>query len=333
MFTIGLTLEKEAFKIAVLKKEKKTIAIESLKTFPYGPDNVKLFYNLPPFHTGKEVEIVSGLAGEEVFIRKLHLPLREKRKILATLPFQIESLIPFSNESPIICPLLKPLSKQMTIVTVIATVQTHIASLIASLKGIDIEPDTISCHPVALVRFARWQFPEEYRILCFDVRDQKISCALLEGSELILSQTISLSQIEQVPFELEKLSVFLGQKGAIDEQTPWLLTGDSNHLAEILSQFFPGQRLNLTECGIAEYAIPLGLALDAIAADDSSVQFCQKEFTPKHTFQKRRKKMLQYLTICLSATLLMSIGGSFALNKKSICWQINCRAISLPLRN
>ncbi|MGC2595903.1 MAG: hypothetical protein WA347_06450, partial [Rhabdochlamydiaceae bacterium] len=177
-------------------------------------------------------------------------------------------------------------------------------------------PDTISCHPVALVRFARWQFPEEYRILCFDVRDQKISCALLEGSELILSQTISLSQIEQVPFELEKLSVFLGQKGAIDEQTPWLLTGDSNHLAEILSQFFPGQRLNLTECGIAEYAIPLGLALDAIAADDSSVQFCQKEFTPKHTFQKRRKKMLQYLTICLSATLLMSIGGSFALNKK-----------------
>jgi type IV pilus assembly protein PilM len=373
MFTIGLTLEKEAFKIAVLKKEKKTIAIESLKTFPYGPDNVKLFYNLPPFHTGKEVEIVSGLAGEEVFIRKLHLPLREKRKILATLPFQIESLIPFPNESPIICPLLKPLSKQMTIVTVIATVQTHIASLIASLKGIDryraqegfvnfglcetksnrseafrmrspslngkgdeenrfgevaaspnsqnltergIEPDTISCHPVALVRFARWQFPEEYRILCFDVRDQKISCALLEGSELILSQTISLSQIEQVPFELEKLSVFLGQKGAIDEQTPWLLTGDSNHLAEILSQFFPGQRLNLTECGIAEYAIPLGLALDAIAADDSSVQFCQKEFTPKHTFQKRRKKMLQYLTICLSATLLMSIGGSFALNKK-----------------
>src|SRR6267154_4198999 len=105
MFTIGLTLEKEAFRIAVLKREKKSIAIESLQTFPHGPDNVKLFYNLSPFHTGKEVHIVSGLANSDVFIRKLHLPLREKRKILATLPFQLESLIPFSNENPIICPL------------------------------------------------------------------------------------------------------------------------------------------------------------------------------------------------------------------------------------
>ena len=75
MFTLGLTLEKEAFRIAVLKKEKRSIAIESLHTCPHGPDNVKLFYNLPPFHTGKDVHIASGLTSSDVFIRKLHMPL------------------------------------------------------------------------------------------------------------------------------------------------------------------------------------------------------------------------------------------------------------------
>jgi type IV pilus assembly protein PilM len=317
MFTIGLTLEKEAFRIAVLKREKKSIAIESLQTFPHGPDNVKLFYNLSPFHTGKEVHIVSGLANSDVFIRKLHLPLRDKRKILATLPFQLESLIPFSNENPIICPLLKPLSKQMTAVTVIATTQMHLSSLITALKEIDVEPDTISCHPIALVRFARWQFPQEFRILCFDVRDQKISCVLLEGKELILSQTIPLGEKQEPALELEKLSMFLKQKGAVDDQTPWLLTGDYNgFLTELLSRIFPGQKLELSDHHLTLYAVAVGLALDADAADRSSVQFCQKRFTPEHTLQMRKKKTVHYLGLCLIAALLMSVGGSFLLNKK-----------------
>jgi type IV pilus assembly protein PilM len=316
MFTIGLTLEKEAFRIAILKKEKKTIAIESLQTFSHAPDNVKLFYNLPPFHTGKETQIVSGLAGSDVFIRKLHLPLREKRKILAALPFQLESLIPFSNENPIVCPLLKPLSKQMTAVTVVATTQDRLSSHLTTLKGMDIEPDTISCHPIALVRFARWKFPQEFRILCFDIRDKKISCALLEGSELILSQSIPVDDKGGVALELEKLSVFLKQKGAIDNQTPWALTGDSTDFTDVLNQIFAGQKLELSDPHLALYAIPIGLALDALASDELSLQFCQKEFTPKRTIQLRKKRMLHYLGLCLGAALLMAMGKLFILNKK-----------------
>lgn len=316
MFIIGLTLEKEAFRIAILKKEKKSIAIESLQTCPHGPDNVKLFYNLPPFHTGKDVHIASGLTSLDIFIRKLHMPLREKRKILATLPFQLESLIPFSNESPIICPLFKPLSKQMTAITIIATTQAHLSSHMTALKGIDIEPDTISCHPIALMRFARWQFPQETKVLCFDSRDQKISCILLENGELMLSQTIALDKREDFASELEKLAVFLKQKGAVEDQTPWLLTGDSVDLAELLSRIFPGQKLELSDSNLAFYAVTIGLALDALASDGSSVQFCQKEFTPRRTLLFRKKKTVQYLGLCLAAALLMSIGGSFFLNKK-----------------
>ncbi len=316
MFIIGLTLDKETFRVAILKKEKKSIAIESLHTFSYGSDNVKLFYNLLPFHTGKEIQIASGLMSSDVFIRKLHLPLRDKRKILDALPFQLESLLPFSSENPIICPLLKPLSKQMTAVAVIATTQEHLSSHLTKWKEMDIEPDTVSCDPIALLRFARWKFPQEFRILCFDVRDKKFSCVLLEGNDLVLSQSSLVDNPENFALDLEKLSIFLKQKGVVDDQTPWILTGDSADFTEVISKIFMGNKLEISEEGLALYATPIGCALDALAADKLSVQFCQKEFTPEHVWQLRKKKMLHYLGLCLGAALLMSIGGSVVLHRK-----------------
>ena len=88
--------------------------------------------------------MASGIAASETFIRKLHLPLKEKRKILAALPFQLESLIPFSSEAPIVCALLKPLGKQMTSVTVIAASQESLSTHLKALKDLDIASDCVS---------------------------------------------------------------------------------------------------------------------------------------------------------------------------------------------
>lgn len=307
MDTIGLCLEKESFRIAILKKEKNRIVVDSLQAFPFGPESVKLFYNLPPFHAGQEGTVASGLSGSDIFIRKLNLPLREKKKILAALPFQLESLLPYAEEEPVICPLLKPLGKKMTIVTVIASSKTRLAAHIDILKEIDIKPDVVSCHPVALARFARWKFPEEYRILCFDVRDQNVSCVVLEGDELIISQTVNMADIE-------KLSIFLKQKGAIDDETPWMLSDKA--LSDSVGRIFPGRQLAVDQPDHAAYAIPIGLALDAMLADGSNVNFRQKEFTPAHTFHARKKKILQYAAFCGAAALLMWVGGSLAIKKK-----------------
>ncbi|MBS0604802.1 MAG: hypothetical protein JSS60_07180 [Verrucomicrobia bacterium] len=315
MFYIGISLEKDAFRVAILKKEKRSVAIESLHSFPYGPENVKLFYNLPPFHTGKQTHVISGIGCSDIFIRKLHLPLRDKRKILAALPFQLESLLPFSDESPIICPLLHPLSKQMTSVTVVAARQSSLSSHLAALKDLDISSDAVSCAQTALMRFAKWHFPSENKFLIFDVRDRKLCCVVSEGSELILSQTLSLTERDQIPAELEKLAVFLKQKGAVDEETPWLLTGDPS-FADPLARAFAGARLQSADTMAAAFALPIGLAMDALASDASTVQFCQKEFTPGKTLQSRKKMALCYLALCAGAALLMAVGGSLMVAKK-----------------
>ncbi len=313
MFYIGITLEKDVFRVAILKKENQSVVVDSVHAFPYGSDNVKLFYNLPPFHTGAEISIASGLPSSETFIRKLYLPLKDRRKILATLPFQLESLIPFPSEALIIYTLFKSLSKQMTSVTVIAAAKENLTSHLGALKNLDIAVDVVSCAPNALMRFGRWSHPEENKILIIDIRDQKLCCVIFEGNEMILSQTITLSSKDQVAIDLEKLSAFLTQKGAIDEKTSWILTGETD-FEEQISSVFKGERLPIKED--PKYAISIGFALDAMSQDPYCVQFCQKEFIPPHTLEKRRKKGFAYLALCLGAALLMAIGSAWMQNKK-----------------
>jgi len=322
MFHIGVSLERDTFQVAVLKKEKQSITIDSLHTLPYTPESVKLFYSLPPFQTGKQTHIASGMGGSETFIRKLHLPLKERRKILSTLPFQLESLLPFAEEEAIICPLLQPLNKQMTCVTVIATLKSHLSSHLAELSKLDIAPDTVSCTPAALTRFATHHFPEESKILIFDLRDHKLCCVVTAKKEILLSQTLSLTALDQIPIELEKLAIFLRQKGAVDDATPWIATGDVSALA------FPGKQLQTTH---AAHAISIGLALDAHAADPFAVQFCQKEFTPTHTLQRRKKGILSYLALCAGAALLMGLGGSLMLAKKQRLLVEHLQSCLVPL--
>ncbi len=314
MFYIGIHLEKASLRVAVLKKEKRGISIESLESFPYGPDNVKLFYNLSPFHTGKETRVTSGIGCSETFIRKLHIPLKDRRKILEALPFQLESLVPFSDESTLICPLFKPLSKQMTAVTVIATSEESLNAHLGDLKNLDIRSDTISCEASALMRFNRWKFPSIGKVLCLHAHHQKLSCVVCEGEEILLSQSLSFEENADLSKELEKLSIFLKQKGGIDDKTPWFLTGNL-HFAEQIKNVFSGEALLLDDITNATFAIPIGLALDDLKEDAFSVQFCQKKFTPSHTLHSRQKKAFSYLAFCLGAAVLMAIGSSTILGK------------------
>ena len=145
----------------------------------------------------------------------------------------------------------------------------------------------------------------------FDVRDQKVSCVVYDGKEMILSQTLYGDIVPQ----LEKLDIFQNKKGAVDEKTPWILTGEYTY-SEQISKIFPGKMLQLNDLNHSAFAIAIGYALDVLESDEASVQFCQKKFTPAHTLVSRKKKALSYLGLCLGSGLLMATCGSLMLSKK-----------------
>lgn len=313
MFFIGILPKNETLKVAILKREKQAIFVDC-QTLPFHVNPVKQFYNLPPFHTGKKIQVVSGLNGSEIFLRKLTFPLRDKRKILSALPFQLETQLPFPLENVIVCPLLKR-QKQITVATIIATIRESLSSHLLYLKEAGITPDCVSCAPVALARFSAWCFPKETRILSFASDEEYILCVLSEGNEVIVSQSIPFKHQEEILTELEKFLIFLKQKGVADEQIPWILTGN-DELGESIRHLFTRPELQVDDPRFKSYAIPIGLALDALTSDDHTVQFCQKEFTPQHVLGRRKKKLGVYLLTCFAATLLSFTTGTSLLRKK-----------------
>ncbi|MES2122901.1 MAG: hypothetical protein V4492_09025 [Chlamydiota bacterium] len=300
---IGITLENnpQALKAAILKKEGGAISIESLEE---SPASVKPFYNLG------EVHITSALSGSQVFIRSLQLPLTDKGKILAALPFQCEAILPFPLESSVICPQIKQIDKQTSSATLYATTQSSLQRHISALKELQIDCDAISCEPVALARFAHWQFPKVPKILSFHTQNDALLYTLSYKGEILFSQTLLLKEKSSLAIELQKLEIFLKERGMIDEHTPWLSVGDGDVNA------FTGEQLLIEDLKIRSYALAIGLGLDAIANDSLTIQFSKAQFTPPHTQKKRKKLLLTYLGICCLATLLVAGASTLFVGKK-----------------
>ena len=309
MYCVGISLNARDLKAAVLKREKGKLSLDSLQAFPL--EAVKLFYTLPPFQSSSPVTVASGLSGSDVLTRRLQLPLENKRKILAALPFQLEAILPYPCESALICSLIYPMRAQTTPVTVLATTVESLQTHLSELKKIEIQTDVVCCDPVALARFSHWQFPEELRILGLHVEGNQLLYVLREAGEVVLSQTLEFEGLE---LELEKLSIFLKQKGLIDDQTPWVLTGKIEQEA-LFRAVFSGRQLEV-EAELAHYALAIGYALDAFAEDAFSVQFCQKKFTLEHTAKRRNRLGFIYLGSCLACALAALLFGQINLGKK-----------------
>src|SRR5258708_4924130 len=113
MRALGFIQEGETLKIACVTQTK-TLAIEWVKTLSLSED-VKLFDMGPA-----PCRIATALGASEVLFRKLTLPVGEKRKALASLPFQLEALLPFSLEEAILAPIFKKLNRKATSVTLFA---------------------------------------------------------------------------------------------------------------------------------------------------------------------------------------------------------------------
>lgn len=313
MYSIGISLENEGIRVAVLKENKKQIEVESLHRFPLNPENVKRFYNLSVFHEKVPVRISSALPGEAVFIRKIFLPLAKEADILKALPFQLESLLPFSSDrKPVVCVHTERLERELSAVWIFATSEECIEEHLSALNVRNIQLDALSCTPTALMRLARWQFREESRVLAFDVREKSVCCTLFEKEHILLAQTLPYDRNSSV---FEQFLLFLKQKGACDEHVPWMLSGDES-AAEWIQAVFPQKRLAFTDPRYAEFALSMGSGLDALALDAFRVDFCQQTLMQPLAWLRKKKQLILSSSGCVVAAALVFLFGSMILSKK-----------------
>lgn len=247
-------------------------------------------------HLTKEATIVTGLSGRELLFRRLEIPLKEKSAILKALPFQLESLIPYPVDQSIILSQIGKKGKVKVFATQKKSLQEHLRFWKCRL----VEPEFISVHFQALWRYAIHVGKKNVALL--HLGEKESSLLLVREGEL--QSAISLAfgatgQEQQIKRELFRALKFLGE-----DLPPFLLTGSkSDKVCEILQH---------DSSDVEPFALTIGLALDASAQDQETLQFQR----PASHLVKLRKRFFLCTALVLLYLMVFSLVGRGIIRSK-----------------
>lgn len=177
-YALGIHADGSHLKVALVSKLKSQISVDLTQMYEA---DVKLLDILETVLKGKKVISVTGLEPTEMVRRDLQLKLKSKSALLAALPFQAESLIPYPAEDLVLVPYFYPEKEGSTHVLLFATTKNYLTQ---HLHRAPIDPDQVSSTGVALSRWGSWKFPEKTDL-----------CVMHQGCCVVTSQgKISLLQ-------------------------------------------------------------------------------------------------------------------------------------------
>ena len=279
MEIVGIQKEGRFIKAACLKRVGREIVIQSLET-DYSPSDGGV--------------IVTGIHGADLLIRRLSTPLKNKQSLLKTLPFQLEPLIPYSLEEVLIKPIFEK-KEEETDVLCLTVSKKALQNHLAEMQKIDIDPDWVSAHSVALWRFARFTCPEITTLLVFHVGRKRMQLLSIKEGEIQSHVTLHMgiddfedSQVAtRFQMEVDRALCFLSHKEAQIKEREVLFCGEKiPNLGALLKGCkecvvvpikVDGHR-GFNGDSILPFAIPIGLSLDVLEHDNSSIQLRQDEF-------------------------------------------------------
>jgi len=272
MMTLGISLERNKVKIALLSQLKSHLTIHRLEEYA----------SFPCFDE-KKMHIVTGLPSKAILRREIQLKLLRNSSIFKALPFQIESLFSSATEDSFVYPLLFR-KKEYTEVVLLGTTQTSLNAHLKELSLWGIDPDQVSCVPMALSKWARWIQPKEKKI-AFIHNDTALA---LDGDKIVAAHFSE---------ERDRLELFLTKKFAdyVPLKQEHLI---SDYSYDTLKQF----------------AVPLGLALEGF--ERTSCQFRQANFISDKEHARNRSRSSIFFAMALLLLFLVGGIGSLILHLK-----------------
>ena len=194
MYVLSIHPDGEYFKVALLSTKNKRIKIEfinDLRKDIVDLNQLKRKIDSVTKQREGRVEVVSALGPDEVLIRSLELPLRNKRAILRALPFQLESILPFAQELSTTLPIITKMQKSSN-VKLYSYMNETMDNHIQNIKTFGFTPDWISTVPAALTRFAKTFSTESNECLIFHFGWARSYLVAISGGEEVFSTTLQI---------------------------------------------------------------------------------------------------------------------------------------------
>lgn len=345
---VGLEVSSSLIKVAELAKKQGRLVIQKLFLIPqpFHPEDVKQLYIKDPI-------VVSGLEGNEVLVRFLHLPITKKKDIDGALQFQAESIIPYPIENAVLARQILSQNQEGTNLTVLSVRKDLIEEHLNHYNQLGIVPEVVSCVPDALCQFGKHfvTIEDPYYIIhcgektttCILVSKGKILSSLTspEGFELLdkgfqddnapldvdftqlLPETYPnlFQAVKKMQQGIVKINYALSKSLEGGSPAGVIFTGEIvnfNHLTTYLAEKLSLPLLKCKGEGISSmeierYAVPIGLAAGALLPDENSVDFRKQEFTYPNPWKRLLKPLLAYFGLMLTLSTIFYFFGQFYL--------------------
>lgn len=155
-------------------------------------DNVKPLYNEEEFNS-----IISALPGflavsllnpGEALVRQMDVKLKKISDIDTVLAFQAEPLLPYPVDQAIVDRVILGKTSDGTLLTLLAVRKDHLKNHLDTCKNLHIEPEVISCPPMALAAFSDLFSPSENPQFIVHIGDDAVVCVLAKEGKPLAAQ-------------------------------------------------------------------------------------------------------------------------------------------------
>lgn len=296
---VGIQKESHFCRLAYLSKVRGEIVIQCLEKEQPSPE-IK-----------KNLSTVTGIEGQDLLVRHLISPLKKSRALKKTLPFQLEPLIPYSLDEVIIKPLFY-IGDDKTEAQFFCVPKKALEKHLQSFQQFGIDPDWVTTVPSALARFVTFVAPDESSLIVFHIGMRKIQLISIHDHKLFshvtlhigakdLSDGDSAKIVEKLKREVDRALCFMDHKEVVSGKRKVLFCGEKAKEVEVLLEGedfllapieIEGHR-GFSGESVRPYAVPIGLALDALINDSTSIQLRQEDYIPKRTYANLKKGLVQ----------------------------------------
>lgn len=319
---IGIQKKRDFYRLAYLSTVQGEVAIQCLEK-EQNPPEIK-----------KNVFTVTGIEGQDLLIRHLTSPLKKKTALQKTLPFQLEPLIPYALDDVVVKPLFYT-DKEEIEAHFFCVPKEALEKHLQGFQDSGTDPDWVSTLPTALSRFAAFVAPEEPSLIVFHIGSKKIQLVSIQDHKLFSHVTLhvgaedlavgdSAKIVEKLTREVDRALCFMAHKEETSGSRKVLFCGEKvKEVQALLEQ--KDSLLDPIEIeghggfsgeSVRPYAIPIGLAIDALKNDPLSIQLRQEEYISKRSLTKIKKGMIRGGVLAASLFIVAWIFASVVYTKK-----------------
>lgn len=198
LHTIGLELDSSILRGAKLSQSRGKPSLDSLFDIdigsqPLSTESVNPLNEHPDSHLlyskiNKHLAVTT-LTSDEVLVRTLDLKLKKEADIDSVLSFQAEPLLPYPVENAILDRIITTQTEEGSQLSLLVARKDRIQQHIETWKILNVEPEIISCVPVALAFFSKQFSPSTAPHFVLHLGKTETTCVLVQNGKLLAAQT------------------------------------------------------------------------------------------------------------------------------------------------